>query len=458
MKSARVSTAILPINGTFPSRRRFLRQAATLAAAPLVLPAWGAGEAPANRITLGFIGLGVQGRGLMGGFLSRPGTQVIAVCDVDTHRREDGRKRVEDYYQGKSGADSYRACKMFEDFRELAALPGLDGVVVATPDHWHALTTIAAARAGKDVYCEKPLSKSVHESRAMVRAIRENRRVLQVGSMQRSMREFRVACELVRNGLLGEIQHVDVTVGGPAVPCDLPEETAEPGLNWDLWLGPAPKRPYNSILSPRGVHNNYPDWRHYREYGGGAVTDFGAHHFDIAQWGLGMDESGPVRITPPADWKTAGFGVRMKYASGVELIHARVPQHNDITFYGNHGTVQVDRGRISVTIGDRSVERGDRPLGQQLDQIEKEFLHDAKVRLYRSRDHLADWLDTMRSRKPPICDAETGARTATVCHLTNLAYYNGQPMDWDPGREAFIHGTGDPAWLDVAHRDPWGVA
>ena len=287
----------------------------------------------------------------MGGFLGHREVQVLAVCDVDTHRREDGRKRVEGFYAQQTDRGSFKGCAAFEDFRELVARPDIDAVVIATPDHWHALVSIAAAEAGKDIYCEKPLCKSVHESRAVINAVRKKQRVFQVGSMQRSMREFRVACELALNGVLGKIDHIDVTVGGPAVPCDLPEEAAEPGLNWDFWLGPAPKRPYNSVLSPRGVHNDYPNWRHYREYGGGAVTDFGAHHFDIAQWGLGMDGSGPCEFTPPADWQTAQSGVRMRYESGVELIHARVPGHNDITFYGKEGVVQVDRGRIEVTIG-----------------------------------------------------------------------------------------------------------
>ena len=421
----------------------------------MVLPGWSAPASPANRITLGFIGLGKQGRDLLSNFLRRQDVQVVAVCDVDRNRREDGRKRVESYYQGQEGRTSASGCRAFEDFRELIARPDIDAVVIATPDHWHALTAIAAAKAGKDIYCEKPLSKSIRESRAMVRAVREHQRVLQVGSMQRSMREFRVACELVRNGCLGKIDHVDVTVGGPAVPCDLPEESAEPGLNWDLWLGPAPKRPYHSVLSPRGVHDHYPNWRHYREYGGGAVTDFGAHHFDIAQWGLGMDASGPEEITPPADWKTAQFGVRLRYKDGVELVHARLPGHNDITFYGQTGTVQVDRGRISATIGGASFDKGELSLTAQLDRIERELLRDAKVRLYRSNDHASDWISAMRNRTQPICDVEVGARTLAVCHLVNLGYYHGQRMKWDPAQECFVEGQGESQWLDVPHRAPW---
>jgi predicted dehydrogenase len=437
------------------SRRRFLARMAVVGSMPLLLPAGLAGDPPGNRIGLGFIGLGIQGRGLMQGFLGREGTQVVAVCDVDAHRREDGRKRVDDYYRSQPGRGSGGSCRAFEDYRELVARAEVDAVVIATPDHWHALTSIASALAGKDVYCEKPLSKSVAESRAMVEAVRKRNRVFQVGSMQRSMREFRVACELVRNGMLGTIEHVDVTVGGPAVPCDLPEEPVEPGLNWDSWLGPAPQRPYHSVLSPRGVHDHYPNWRHYREYGGGAVTDFGAHHFDIAQWALDMDASGPVEFIPPPDWQTAQFGVRMRYANEVELIHARVPGHNDITFFGRNGMVQVDRGRISVTVGGRAIDKSDQGLGRQLDRIEKEYLGSAHVRLYRSGDHLGDWLGAIRSRKPPICDVEVGARTAGLCNLVNLAYYHGQRMKWDPARERFADGTGNDAWLDVPHRAPW---
>ena len=289
----------------------------------------------------------------------------------------------------------------------------------------------------------------------MVKAVRKKNRVFQVGSMQRSSREFRVACELVRNGLIGKIDHVDVCIGGPARPCDLPEEAAEPGLNWDFWLGPAPLRPYNSILSPRGVHSHFPLWRHYREYAGGGVTDFGAHHFDIAHWGLGMDESGPREIIPPADWQTANHGVRLRYENGVEVVHA---EGNGIKFFGRDGTVKVDRGRIEVTIGGRTIEKVGMPLKERLDLVEQEFLQGKKVKLYQSADHLGDWFTAIRTRKKPICDVETGARTANVCNLVNLAYYHGKPMKWNPSREKFLDGTGDPDWLDVSYRDPWKLA
>ncbi len=187
---------------------------------------------------MGFIGIGKQGGGLLHNFLNHPDTQVLAVCDVDTTRREHFGKVVDDHYRAK-GTES-KGCAQFKDFRELLARKDIDVVVIATPDHWHAYIAVEACKAGKDIYCEKPLSLTIHEARAMVNAVRKHDRVFQTGSMQRSSKEFRKACELVRNGRLGKIKQVIVDVGGPSVPCDLPEEPMEPGLNWDMWLGPAP--------------------------------------------------------------------------------------------------------------------------------------------------------------------------------------------------------------------------
>ena len=305
------------------TRRSFLKTASTAAlSAPLILIApWAArgAKGPNEQITLGFIGTGTQGRGLLNGFLRQPDTRVLAVCDVDTTRREHNKKIVDTFYSDQQTGEA-KGCAEYKDFRELLARKDIDAVVIATPDHWHAFIAIAACDAGKDIYCEKPLSLTIHEARSMVKAVRKHERIFQTGSMQRSSSEFLKACELVRNGRLGKIKQVIVDVGPPSVPCDLPEEAMEPGLNWDMWLGPAPERPYNSVLSPRGVHTHFPNWRNYREYSGGMMTDWGAHHFDIAQWGLGMDESGPVEIIPPEDPK-ATRGVRYLYANGVEMIH-----------------------------------------------------------------------------------------------------------------------------------------
>jgi predicted dehydrogenase len=434
------------------SRRRFLRASAALGATgPFILPShvWSASTPPSARLTIGSIGIGTQGRGLMGGFLGRKDTQVVAVCDVDTSRRDNGRKQVEDHYAKQTGFD-YKGCKTYNDFRELLARTDIDAVVIATPDHWHALIAIAAARANKDIYCEKPLCQSIHEARAMVSAVRKNDRIFQTGSMQRSSKEFRTGCELVRNGRIGKLQRIEVGVGGPGKLCDLPTETDEPGLDWNFWLGPAPLRGYHSELSPRGVHKHFPNWRNYREYGGGMVTDWGAHHFDIAQWGMGMDESGPAEILPAKE-PNANHGVRLVYANGVEVLHKNA---GGVWFYGTEGRVFVDRGKFEFWLGDQQKAKAT----ADCDAIAKEYLSDAKTRLYVSTDHKADFLAAVRSRQKPICDVEVGARTVSVCHLVNLAYYHGEKMKWDPKREQFEGGTGNKAWLDVPHRDPWKLS
>jgi predicted dehydrogenase len=417
------------------NRRHFLKltTAATVGSPFLISRSWSApGEkGPNDRITLGFIGTGTQGRGLLHNFLNQPGTQVLAVCDVDTTRREHHKKIVDEFYSLK-GEKEYKGCDAYKDFGDLIGRKDIDAVVIATPDHWHAYIAIAACNAGKDIYCEKPLSLTIHEARAMVQATRKNDRVFQTGSMQRSSSEFRKACELVRNGRIGKVQQVIVDVGPPSVPCDLPPETIELGLDWDRWLGPAPERPYNSVLSPRGVHTHFPNWRNYREYSGGAMTDWGAHHFDIAQWGLGMDESGPIEIIPPADPK-ATRGVRYLYANGVEMIHG---DSGGVLFIGTDGKILVNRGKFQAT--PESI--GTEPLG------------DNAIRLYKSDNHGKDFLNCMRSRKRPICDVEIGCRSVTVCHLGNLAYWNHRRLGWDPAKEQFI---GDPeanTWLDRLKR------
>lgn len=443
------------------SRRSFLQSALAAGVAPLVLPSrvWSAEVKPNSRLNLGFIGIGRQARGLMSGFLAKPETQVVAVCDVDTTRRTDGKKQAEDYYAKQTGSD-YKGCAAYGDFRELLARKDIDAVVIATPDHWHALIAIAAAKAGKDIYCEKPLTQTIHEAWALVGSVREQQRVFQVGSMQRSSREFRVACELARNGVVGKITRVTAGFGGPAKPCDLPAEAVEPGLDWGMWLGPAPLRDYNAVLSPRGVHTHFPQWRAYREYGGGGVTDWGAHHLDIAHWGIGADASGPLEIIAPADAQNAESGVKLRYEGGVEVEHIK---ENGVTFFGSDGEIYVNRGKFALKHKGaekaKFLAKDDKPsLNDQLDAVEKEFLADAKVKLYVSTDHKADFLGAIKSRQRPVTDVEVGARTVTGCHLINLAYYHGQSMKWDPAKNEFAGGTGDPNWLTREYRGDWKVA
>jgi len=418
------------------SRRDFIRMAGAAGmVTPILIPShvWGAKTPPSDRLTMGFIGMGTQNRYLLKKFLDKD-TQVLAVCDVDTTRREAAKKMVEDTYAQKALA-GYKGCAAYGDFRELLARRDIDAVCIATPDHWHGIMVVAAAKAKKDIYCEKPLSLTIHDAIAMVQAVRKYKRVLQTGSMQRSSPEFYKACMLVRNGRIGKVKHVFVDVGTSSKWCDLPEEPMEAGLNWDMWLGPAPLRAYNSILSPRGVHKHFPAWRDYREYSGGGMTDWGAHHFDIAQWGLGMDSSGPVQIVPPEDPK-ASTGVRFIYANGVQVVHGKC---GGVLFVGTDGEVFVNRGKFWTN-----------PAG-----LDKEPIPENGVQLYKSTDHYQDFLDCVKTRKAPICDVEIGCRSVTVCHLGNLAYWYRRTLYWDPVKERFEGDAEANTWLDRVRRAPW---
>jgi predicted dehydrogenase len=423
------------------SRREFVGGAALAAfAGPLIVSSRALGRedkaAASERLTLGFIGMGKQNQGHLKSFLNRPEVQVVAVCDVDTTRREDAKGRVEKKY-GEGQRSDYKGCDAYRDFRELLARDDIDAVVIATPDHWHAIPVIEACKAKKDIYCEKPLSLTIREAKLMMDAVRKHDRVLQTGSQQRTEYggKFRTACEYVRSGRIGKILAVHVGVGGPSRWCDLPGEDPEPGLDWDTWLGPAPERPYNAILSPRGVHNHFPNWRSYREYSGGGYTDFGAHHYDIAQWGLGMDESGPVEIIPPRDEK-ANVGLRYIYPNGVEMIHGGP---SGVTFIGTNGLIQVDRDHL-VSVPDKILKE---PLGEK------------DVHLAQAKNHHQDWLDCIKSRSRPIADVEVGARSVTVCHLGNLGYWHRKTLRWDPQNWQFVGDAEANSWLDCQRRDPW---
>lgn len=428
------------------SRRSFIARTAAATLAPLILPACITTRKTTQNslVNMAFVGMGVQNRGLLGNFLHR-NVKVVAVCDVDTHRREDAVKMVEAFHASKPERGS-SACKGYKDFREVVALKDVDAVCIATPDHWHALNTLAALNAGKDVYCEKPLTHNIHEAIEVMKAVKKNGRVLQTGSMQRSMMEFRVGCELVRNGVIGKLDRIECKVGDPGRPCDLPEEPAEPGLDWDLWLGPAPMRPYNSVLSPRGVHKHFPDWRSYWEYGGGGVCDFGAHHFDIAQWALDMDESGPVEVRPPQD-PAARRGAVFVYRNGITV--TQVGEGCDVHFYGSDGEIRVSRGEFEMVHGGETIQSA--PLA------EKQYLRDAKVRLYHSKSHTDDFLERVADRRRPVTSEIEGGHSAICCHLMNLAYYHHQTVKWDPDKMMFSDSSCDPAWLTSNYRKPWKV-
>ncbi len=424
-------------NGSRFTRRRFLGGAAASLAVPLIIPRPVLGDEANEKIAVGVIGIGhMTYSSHLPHFLRMSGVRVAAVAEVDTNRREAGKRRVDDEYDNTD-------CAAYNDYREMLARDDIDAVVCATQDQWHGLIILDACKAGKDHYCEKPLTNTLVEAKAAMDAVKASDTIFQTGSQQRSDNNFRYACELVRNGRIGKIERIEVGVGGPPRPCNLPGEEMEAGLDWDLWLGPAPMREYSSVLSPRGMHSHFPAWRNFLEYGGGGMTDWGAHHFDIAQWGLGMDESGPVEIVLPEN-PQQGRGVKFIYENGVELIHGG---RGGVTFFGSEGEIYVDRGQLE----------------SKPEEVIQETIGDDEVHLYRSPSgghggHRQDWIDCVRSRKQPNCPVEVGARTVAVCLLGNIAYLHseeieGDSLKWDPQEWEFVGNDAANAWRDYPY--PW---
>ena len=427
------------------SRRSFLQSAAV--AAPLL---WvrSAHAAPSEKLTLGFIGVGTMGRGHLNGFLGRDTVEVVAVCDVVKERLESAAAMVEKKYAERTKAGTYPGVRSYDDFRKLLDNKSIDAVVIATPDHWHTIPCILAARAGKHIYCEKPLTNHVSEGRGIVDAVKAAKVVFQTGSQQRSEfgGHFRKAVEYIWNGRIGKLQRIRIGVGEPARPCDLPTQEVPVGTDWDLWLGPAQERGYNEALCPKGVHHHFPDWRKYQEFGGGQIADMGAHHFDIAQWAMKMDTSGPVQIIPPTDPKMLS-GLRYIYASGIEMIHNEFDKKDgkevraDCVFEGTEGIILVSRGGISSLP----------------DTILKEPLGEQATRVYPSTNQQANWLECIKSGKATICPAETGHRSATICHLGNIGYRLRRKLTWDPAAEHFVDDTTANKELDRAPREKWKI-
>lgn len=429
------------------SRREFIKQTATALAGFIIVPRYVLGGnrpdgskyiAPSDMITLGFIGCGKQGRILSNSFLSTNEIRILALSEVYNDKTElmlgTIKSNQEKYKQPTNGQE----ISVYTDFKELLSRKDIDAVVIATPDHWHAAMAVRAAEAGKDIYCEKPLSLTVKEGRAMVNATRKHNRVFQTGSMQRSWPEFRQAVELIRNGYIGDIKSIKVNIGAPPVAYNLLEEVTPAGLDWKKWLGPNEFKPFNAELAPPITKDVYPNWRLYKEFGGGMVTDWGAHMFDIAQWAMDMDKSGPVEvIAPDADHPFLTY----KYKNNVVMTHEKWEWNNAVLFTGTEGELRIGRGKLETT----PVSIKSQPIG------------DNQKHVYKSENHYKDFLNAIRTRVKPICDVETGHRTATVGNIGNIAYQLKRPLKWNPKKEKFKNDAEANALLGRPMLNEWGI-
>ena len=421
------------------TRRDFLKVsaigAAGVAGTVLVPGALSAAPASAKKtaasdtVTMGFIGLGQQATYLLNGFLKLPGTRVVAGCDVFSVKRERFDKTVKDYYASVSQKVDV---KTYERYQDLLAREDIDAVVIAVPDFSHAYIAIAACRAGKDVYLEKPLTYTIYEGQQLCKAVRENDRILQVGSQQRSSWEFIHAANLVRDGKLGRVSFVRVQVGGPPKPYDLPQQELPAGLNWDLWLGPLATRiHYNERLcqtvsiDPPVRERGWGAWRDFKETGGGFTTDWGAHMFDIAQWCIGKDGSGPVMIIPPGA-ENAG-GLTYVYDNGITMVQDKLPNNdNGVAIFGENGWIQVHRGKFFCS--DPAFE----PAADAR-RVDAGLAYETNI------PHQAAFIESVRSRIDPNCPVEVGHSTCTVCNLGNIAYELKRPLKWNPITQKFVN-------------------
>lgn len=430
------------------SRRDFVGTTAKALAGFMIVPRYVLGgksqsgilyTPPSDIINLGLIGGGKQGKILSSYFLKTEQIRFVALSEVYQSKAALTLEKIKSEYTKNPKYGTYSDIPVYNDFRELLARKDVDAVVIATPDHWHAAMAVRAAEAGKDIYCEKPLALTVKEGRAMVNAARKYDRVFQTGSMQRSWPEFRQAAELIRNGYIGDIKSIKVNVGPPPVAYDLPAESIPDGLDWAKWLGPNAPVAFNAELAPPVSKDVYPNWRNYREFGGGMVTDWGAHMFDIVQWALGMDNSGPVEVTAP-DGKEHPF-LTYRYANGITMTHEKWDWNNAIHFQGSKGELKVQRGKLQTTPASLK----DKGIGEN------------EKHVYKSEDHYKDFLSAMRLRSKPICDVETGHRTASVCNIGNIAYRLNRKLKWDPVAETFQNDPEANALLGRPMLNEWAI-
>ena len=430
------------------TRRQFLRRGAAAVGAavvaPAIVPATVFGRngflAPSDRVAMGFIGVGTQGGGhllggawtyLTGGYAARKDVQVLAVCDVWRDRRERARLRVNEHYAEVYGAAGDKACEAYVDFRKILDRSDIDAVLIATPAHWHATMAVMAAEAGKDIYCEKPTAVTVRESQAVLAAVRRYGRVYQAGTQQRSEYGglFRRACEYVRGGRIGRLKEVYAYRDGGAIfwPKRFgPGQPVPDGLDWDLYLGPAPALPYDGDTGPHRFDIGELNW--------------GQHHYDFIQWATGSDETGPVELF------TADGCTNYRYANGVTVYGRACPGEpvggdGGAVFVGSDGRVAVDRDALVSYPA----------------SIAREPLRPEEFHAYRSDSHSGNFLDCVRTRKRPICDAAVAHRAASALLLGGVEKQLGRPLKWDPVKEEFPGDDEANRMLSIAARAPWGV-
>jgi len=452
------------------SRRDFLEKtgagllgSTVLGGFPIVVPSSVFGpNAPSNRINIGAIGNGRISRGHdLPGVWKYDNTRVVAVCDLDSKRLEDAKRLVNGHYADKTGKP-YDGVAGYADYRDLLANKDIDAVVVSTPDHWHTLIAVAAVRAGKDIYLQKPASLTIAEGRALSDAVRPSGRIFQIGCQQRSSPQFRYAAELVRNGRIGKLQTVKIGLPGDPAGQAEPEMPVPPNLNYDMWLGSTPVVYYTEKRVHPQTSYDRPGWLRCEQFGAGMITGWGSHHIDCAHWAMDAELTGPVEVWGTAEFPKSGlwdvhgpFKTEAVYASGVHMIiSGEFP--NGIRFEGTEGWIFVSRGNEAVTASDpQSALKDERALAASDPGIITSVIGPKEVHLYESTSHHGNWLDCVRSRREPIAPVEVAHRSCSACLLHHIAMKLNRKLRWDPEKERFIGDDEANAMLSRPQRAPY---
>ncbi|HLN20647.1 MAG TPA: Gfo/Idh/MocA family oxidoreductase [Bacteroidales bacterium] len=419
---------------------------------------------PSDRINIGWIGCGRQGRGDVMSTIQFDSAVITAVADLDSKRAGLGKSYIEGLYK-RAGKEGYSDVKIYSDYKELLLNKEIDAVMITTPDHWHALPAMEAAIAGKDIYLEKPTSLTISEGRLLSDVVRKRKVILQVGTQQRSTTQFRVAAELVRNGRIGKLHTVRVGLPGDPSGPEAPEMPVPKNLNYDMWLGSTPEVYYTEIRVHPQNDFGRPGWLRCEQFGAGMITGWGQHHFDSAAWGMDTELTGPVSVEAVAEFPKSGlwdvhgdFMSKAEYANGVTM-YTSGGYPNGVRFEGTEGWIFVTRGDYRATDSDPIPEGpGQKPLEASDPKILTSVIGPGEKHLYVSESQTGNWLDCIKTRKEPISPVETGHRACSVCLLTHIAMKLERKLKWDPGKEKFINDDEANKMLARPERAPYGTS
>lgn len=450
-------------------RRKFISNTVTAAAGTLVIPTIIPSSVigknpPSDKINIGWIGAGRQGRGDIMGTMRFDSAMVTAVSDVDSNRMALGKKLIEDFYKKKTGSSNPVTVKSFDDYKEMLLDKSIDAVMITTPDHWHSQPAIEAALAGKDIYLEKPTSLTISEGRLLSDVVRQKKIILQVGTQQRSSPQWRIAAELVRNGRIGQLHTVKIGLPGDPAGPEAPEMPIPKNLNYDMWLGSTPYVYYTEMRVHPQKDFDRPGWLRCEQFGAGMITGWGQHHYDSAAWGMDTELTGPVSVQAVAQFPKSGlwdvhgdFMSVAEYKNGItQLTSGSYP--NGVRYEGTEGWIFVTRGSYVATASDPVVvDKNAKALDASDPKILTPLTGPNVIRLYESNSQQGNWLDCIKSRKEPISPVEIGHRACSVCLLVHIAMKLGRKLNWDPDKERFINDDEPNSMLSRPQRAPYGT-